>query len=208
MRGMGAKFKSIALLGMLVLLWVTPVQAKIFTLWDKFPSYQGQNNFYAYGYQFSEDVLRQLTHHEDPNIYTYWTPEKPWKLPTVARLDNGWIYITPSSAYPPEDAVLAWAVTESSLFRLVGTFARSDSGGGGVTVYIRKNQDNLWSQTIFEGFGEASFDLANISLKKDSDVLYFGVNANGDDAYDSTKLRASLQTPEITGSLQLLLLQD
>jgi hypothetical protein len=66
--------------------------------------------------------------------------------------------------------------------------------GGLVTVYIRKNQETLWSQTR-SGFEEVIFDLANIRLKA-GDILYFGVNAAGDDAYDTTELKATLQTPD------------
>jgi hypothetical protein len=208
MRVVGDSFRRLILLGLLVLLGATPVTAMTFTLWDKFPLYQGQNNFYAYGYQFSEGVYRQLTRYENPEAYVYYTPEQPANVPYVGRRDRDSIYFHPSSdytttVYPPEDAVLAWTVTETNIFRIFGAFKHTGgSCGDGVIVYIRQNNNTLWSQTINET--EVIFELANISLKA-GDILYFGVNVNSDVNCDETELKATLQTPDSPGIRMLLL---
>jgi hypothetical protein len=145
MRVVGDSFRRLVLLG------ATPLNAMTFILWDKFPNYQGQNNFYAYGYQFSEDVYRQLTLHEDPPIY-YYTPEQPFTVPHVSRhystSASGWVRFHPSSAShatvsPPEDAVLAWVVTETNIFRIFGACRGAPGGGTGYRLYQKKSRNPL-----------------------------------------------------------------
>ncbi len=176
-------------------------------LYNQFPNAQGQNGFYAYGYQAGRAVpYRQLTREDS---YYFSTPEQPYHIPYVRRSVSPWLVMAPSlqsgTVYGAENAVLAWRAPKSNTSAISGQF--SLLAGGAVTVYIRKNQTVLWSALINVA-GPAAFNLQNVSLAA-TDTLYFGVDAGANDINDTTQLSGQIRyTPRPTnvGAYLLLLL--
>ena len=161
-------------------------------LYNQFPDAQGQNGFYAYGYQASRSVpYRQLTRE---GAYYFSTPEQDWHIPYVRKTATPWLTMAPSAVdqtgkeYGAENAVLSWRAPETNIFALSGQFSMQD--GGAVIVYIRKNDTILWSAPI-DFVGTADFDLPAVSLIV-GDMLYFGVDAGAEDYNDTTQLKGAI----------------
>jgi hypothetical protein len=169
----------------------TPVFATVIDLWDSFPNAQGQNGFYAYGYNGA--TYRQLT---DSGDYWFNTPEQtPWwgGIPYMGRLGSPWIQMHPSSIpqcgyyWGPEDVVLGYDVSESATYDVSGQFWQRN---GYTKTYIKKNDTELWYSYLYGG-GVADYNLNDISLVS-GDKIYFGISAAGSDANDWGTLRGNI----------------
>jgi len=169
--------------------------ASTINLWDAFPDTQGDNGFYVYGYQSGRATpYRPLA---DAGSYVFNTPNQSCSVPLMGRTTNPWLYLHPASGaqcgyvYGTEDIVLAWTVPDNINCNLSGRF--ESAGGGSIISYIRINDSTpVWTTPGFGGVGSGyNFNLTNVHLNK-NDKLYFGVNMNGTDHYDTTIMRGTI----------------
>ena len=112
-----------------------------------------------------------------------------------ANLTAEEILVHPSwSIRPPAFAVVRWisGVDEAGLINIAGTFRRLDlAGGGGVTFQIFVDGISIISAT--RGAGNASSVLFGHSLTVGAgSTVDFVIGPNGDDAHDSTALKATI----------------
>ncbi|MDD5136048.1 MAG: PEP-CTERM sorting domain-containing protein [Candidatus Omnitrophica bacterium] len=153
-------------------------------LWSVFPDNQGDNGIYAYGYNVSTLSYRQLA---DVGLYSYGTPAANFGIPLLYKTASPWIILHPTNG---EDAVLGWMVPESNIYDISGAVACIGGSYGSVNAYIKKNDTYITGYASLTG--ETSFDLNDLSLNA-GDMLYFGINANGNQDFDTSRLRAQIQ---------------
>lgn len=174
-----------------------PVKRFSMNIWDKFPDQQGQNGFYAYAYDYGGAVYRLLDRIDD---YAFGTPEQSenYNIPYVSRGPSPWMTMHPSqnpacaTHFPPENAVLAWRPPQDNTYDLSWEFAQHETfGGGDVTVYVRKNAEVLWNDTLTLATPSKTFALTNVTLLS-TDRIYFGVNAGENDYDDTTKFKGQI----------------
>jgi hypothetical protein len=186
------------------------------SLHDQFPDVQGQNGFYAYGYQDGREIpYREL---ERGGPYYFYTPEQDYNIPYWEKSDSPWLTTAPSASdqtgtvFGPENAVLAWRAPQTNTYALTGQFRlHPEFGIGPVTVYLRRNNETpFWSAILdFLDQNAADFNLPSVSLKA-GDMLYFGVDAGTEDYNDTTQLSGEISyTPrDAAGAACSLLLLD
>jgi len=203
--------KTAVMAGVLILtamvLFASDAKAFTMNLWDAFPDTQGQNNLYAYAYDLYDQYpdygdYRLLS---DNGAYSFITPTSSWSIPYLTRDSvSPWIKTHPASvsgAGTNEDAVLGYRSSESSTYNLSGAFAMLDIGS--VRVYLKKNDSEIWS-SIISNYGSVDFDY-NVYLAS-GDMLYFGISANGMDAYDSSQFRGVISSSSVPEPSCLFLL--
>ncbi len=111
-----------------------------------------------------------------------WQGPKQW-----CQIGSGWV-----STNLGCDATRTWVSPVSATVTISGSVADSDPGGGdGVIVTILKGDEELWSQTIENGYpGDYSYNIL-VSVEV-GDRIYFRVNARNNDSYDSTALNPEI----------------
>ena len=163
-------------------------------LWTAFPDSQGQNGFFAYGYQAGRATpYRALARTGD---HAFTTTENEYGIPLVVRWSSPWLHLHPSGVartYGPEHAVLAWRVPQTNTYNVSGQFnmpVDPPFGGGDVDVYIRQNDTIIWGPMTIQIIGTETFNF-QVFLQK-NDLLYFGVDARTDDGADTTQLQGQI----------------
>jgi len=163
-----------------------PVQASatVVDLWSSFPDTQGDNGFYALGYNGT--TYREI---EDGGTRLFFTPANVWTIPYLWQTASEWVYMHPNDGIneSAEDAVLGYRVGESAIYDISGQFWQQ---GGYTYHYIKQNNFVLWD-TNLPGGETRAFNLSSVLLAKD-DMLYFGVGSNGPDTNDWGHLKGAI----------------
>lgn len=111
--------------------------------------------------------------------------------------ENALIWATGMHPGSTVNPVLRWSAPLDGTVVLSGSFGDADPGGGdGVTVAIRRNGTDVWTQNIPNAGPAAGFSL-NLTLAR-GDLLDFVVSPNASPAYDTTGHSISMtfaQTP-------------
>jgi hypothetical protein len=163
-------------------------------LWNAFPNAQGQNGFYAYGFQAGRVTPYRLLARTGDHAFT--TPENEFGIPLVVKWSSPWLHLHPSGAartFGPEHAVLAWRVPQTNTYTLSGQFSmplEPPFGGGEVDVYIRQNNTIIWGPMNILITGSQPFNFQ--AILRENDLLYFGVDARIDDGADTTQLQGQI----------------
>jgi hypothetical protein len=175
-------------------------------LWNSFPDFQGQNSLYADAYNPNTNSYRQLA---DTGTCAFGTPGQGFAVPLLYKDSSNWIVMHPASnpgqgwTYGTEYAVLAYKATGTSFFDLSGEFKAANNSPY-INVFVKKNNSLLWSVNLW-GYNGASYNLANIAMNA-GDYLYFGVSPAGNDYYDTTLFKGTMNINPIPEPGTLLLL--
>jgi hypothetical protein len=164
-------------------------------LWNAFPAYQGQNNFFAYRYDGSSyTALLPNTNGTDLSFTLGGGPSDPSGIPIVERDQNPvhpvnsgpWLFLHPGE----EDAVLGWMAPSDLYADIDLTFLHpSGAGGNGINAYVKMNDQTIDSIDILNN----SFGFSNDDIFLNAgDFLYFGINTNGPSEYDWGHLKGTI----------------
>lgn len=89
------------------------------------------------------------------------------------------------------DSVRKWVAPYAGTVKITGTVKKENTSGNGVDVTIKKNSSTVWGTHLITTTSGMAHDITVTVSAGDS--LYFIVNRNGDNAYDTT-----LWDPEVT----------
>jgi hypothetical protein len=99
------------------------------------------------------------------------------------------LFLNPS---PESLAIVAWKSPDSGRVRVMGSFAQFNATcGNGIRWSVDKGGDTLASGDIASGGGSQTFDLKDVTVKRD-DVLYFTVDSLGDRFCDEAPLNITI----------------
>lgn len=146
-----------------------------YTAASDYTSTQGANNWYYYTW--------------DGNQYAPMTRDTTWP---AWRGPDAWALIFNNSQHPGDrDSVRAWVAPKPGMITLASTDGQISVGSGpgadGVLVKITKNGTNVWPATGYQALTgtQHTFQPTNVTVNA-GDTLYFHVNKNGNNAFDTT----------------------
>jgi hypothetical protein len=101
--------------------------------------------------------------------------------------------ITRDNQHPSKmDSVRKWVAPRTGLIWIAGNVAKSDiSGGDGVTAKILKNRIQLWSRMLAYN-DSIGYEMGISVAVQKGDAIYFTINQNANNAYDSTRWNPSI----------------
>ena len=97
-------------------------------------------------------------------------------------------------------AVLGYRIPSSQYYTISGEFSHVGGWSGGVTVYLKENNSQIWTKTLTMANGVFSFT----RYFDANEYIYFGVSAGSADYYDSTMLKGSIAAIPEPMSVSLL----
>lgn len=102
-------------------------------------------------------------------------------------------FIEQSRQHPDQnDSVRKWIAPMAGMIYISGNVAKYDpNGGDGVTVSVLKNKVVIWSKQLRYN-DTAGYNLTLTAGVSQGDVIYFVVNRNGDNSYDTTSWNPSI----------------
>lgn len=168
-----------------------------------FPSYQGENGFWAQAYSPSAGTFRMLSDLTSILPKFFGTPEQSVNMPSARGTVDGARFLPAyqQPVYGTEWAVLTFTAPVTGKYHLVGTFFNGNPTGATTRGVVFVN--NSAASPLFSGnvtlTQSAPFDLAGVQLNQ-GEYLRFAVDSLIGDAYDNTYLTAQVMYPE-PGSL-------
>ncbi|OGX68648.1 MAG: hypothetical protein A2189_01195 [Paenibacillus sp. RIFOXYA1_FULL_44_5] len=141
------------------------------------PSYQASTLFSKgqgwYGWSYNQWDGVGYSNMTWDNTNNYWIGSQPYSL-----IGSNW-------QHPDlNDSARTWTAPYSGTVRIQGTVQKQTSSGDGVIVKIIKNSTVIWGpQTITTTTGMSHDFTTTVNA---GDSIYFIVNKNGDNSYDTT----------------------
>jgi YD repeat-containing protein len=136
--------------------------------YEAYGNIQGNGNWYYQ--EWNEKEYTDLKYKNG-----YWEGSSPYTI------------INKDIHHPAEtDSVRTWIAPKSGLIRVTGNVAKSDiNGGDGVVAKVLKKDIQLWSQTVAYN-DSTGYEVGVTVAVNAGDPIYFVINKNGTNAYDST----------------------